>query len=237
MGKKQRKFVSISEAILEMENTLLMQSELNKREALEPLLSKLENLQIRKGTIKVHPLDFVSRDGLWIKYQGSEKFYYGFDLVELFLDLLSSKPADTVSEVYSEIEWVKAGVSKHPKTSIAGLLVETEMEKFKCVQCGHCCLDLSGVYQTSVPEIDIKRWKRAQRFDILEWVAPFEGMNDIWISPKTGEYVNRCPWLRKLPKQRKYICRIHETKPEHCRNFPKSKRHALDTGCKGFPTE
>ena len=75
MSTKQRKFVSISEAILEIKDTLLMQSELNKREELEPLLGKLEKLQIRKGTIKVHPLDFVSRAGLWIKYQGSEKFY------------------------------------------------------------------------------------------------------------------------------------------------------------------
>ena len=168
---------------------------------------------------KVHPLDFVSRDGLWIKYQGSEKFYYGIDLVDLFLDLLSSIPAETVSEAYSEIEWVKASVAKHPKSGLAGLLVETEMEKFKCVQCGHCCLDLSGAYQTSVPASDIKRWKHEQRFDILEWVGSFEGMDEIWISPKTGEYMNRCSWLRKLSKKSEYICRIHETKPEHCRNL------------------
>jgi len=174
---------------------------------------------------------------MWIKYQGNEKFYYGTDLVDFFLDLLSLKSAETVSEVYSEIEWVKASVAKHPKTGVTGLLVETEMEKFKCVRCDHCCLDLSDAYQTSVPETDIKRWRREQRFDILEWVGPFEGMDEIWISPKTGEYVNRCPWLRKLPKQNKYICRIHETKPEKCRNFPKSKRHALDNGCKGFPAE
>ncbi len=132
---------------------------------------------------------------------------------------------------------MKASVAKNPKTGVAGLLVETEMEKFKCVQCGHCCLDLSDAYQTSVPDSDVKRCKREQRFDILEWVGPFEGMDEIWISPKTGEYVNRCQWLRKLPKQNKYICRIHETKPEHCRNFPKSKRHTLDYVCEGFPTE
>jgi Fe-S-cluster containining protein len=237
MGKKQLKIVSISEAITEIKNTLLMQPDLDKREEIKPLLAQIEDFQIRKGTKKVHPLDFVSRDGLWIKYQGSEKFYYGTDLVELFLDLLSSKPAETVSEVYSEIEWVKASIAKHPKTGVAGLLVETEMEKFKCIQCGHCCLNLSGAYQTSVPDSDMKRWKREQRFDILEWVGPFEGMDEIWISPKTGEYVNRCPWLRKLPKKSKYICRIHETKPEHCRNFPKSKRHALDNDCKGFSAE
>jgi len=140
--------------------------------------------------------------------------------VELFLDLLSLKPAETVSEVYSEIEWVKASVAKHPKTGVAGLLVETEMEKLKCVQCGHCCLNLSGAYQTSVPESDIKRWKREQRTDILEWVITFGDLNEIWISPKTGEYVSRCPWLRKLPKKIEYICRIHETKPEYVNRCP-----------------
>jgi len=64
MGTKHLKFVSITEAITEIENTLLMQSELNKREELEPLLRQLEDLQIRKGTKKVHPLDFISRNGL-----------------------------------------------------------------------------------------------------------------------------------------------------------------------------
>jgi hypothetical protein len=195
MGTNYLKFVSIPGAMEEVKTTLLMQSEFKKREELEPILRQIEDKQIKKDTQKAHPLDFVSRDGLWIKYRGSKKFYYGTDLVKFFLDLLSSKPAETLSKVYSEIEWVKASVAKHPKTGETGLLVETEMEKFECVQCGHCCLELSGAYQTSVPDSDIKRWRREQRFDILEWVGPFEGMNEIWISPKTGEYVNRCPWF------------------------------------------
>ncbi len=111
------------------------------------------------------------------------------------------------------------------------------MEKFECLQCGHCCLDLSDAFETSVPDSDVLRWERENRYDILEWVVSFAELNDIWINPKTGEPVDRCPWLRKLPKKDKYICRIHETKPEHCRNFPKSKRHALDDHCKGFSAE
>jgi hypothetical protein len=79
--------------------------------------------------------------------------------------------------------------------------------------------------------------QREQWFDILKWVGPFECMGEIWIGPKVGEYVNRCTWLRKLPKQNKYIYRIHGTKPEYCRIFPKSKRHAIDDDCKGFPAE
>jgi len=165
MHKKHLKFVSITEAFAELKNTLDMQSELKKREEILPLLRRIEDLQIRRGTRDVHPLDFARRNGLWIKSNGSEKFYYGLELVEL-LDLLVSKPAETVSEVYSEIECVKASVAKHPKTGVNELLIETEMEKFKCVQCGHCCLNLSDAYQTSVPDSDIKRWKREQRFDI-----------------------------------------------------------------------
>ena len=84
MGTKHLKFVSIPDAIEEIKTTLLVQSEFKKREELEPILRQLEDFQIRKDTIKVHPLDFVSREGLWIKYQGSEKFYYGIDLVEFF---------------------------------------------------------------------------------------------------------------------------------------------------------
>jgi hypothetical protein len=205
MHKKHLRFVSISEAVSELKNTLSMQSELQQRDEIEPLLGWLEDLEIRKDTRKVHPLEFVRRKGLWIKFQdgGSEKFYYGIELVELFSDLLSTKSVETVSKMYSEIQWVKTSVAKHPKTNATGLLIETEMEKFKCVQCGHCCMNLSDAYQTSVPDADVKRWKRENRIDILEWVDTFGGLNDVWISPKTNEAASRCPWLRKLQKKEK----------------------------------
>jgi len=82
-------------------------------------------------------------------------------------------------------------------------------------------------------------WEREGRFDILEWVDPIHisedhYIYDIWINPKTGADVSRCPWLRKFPKQDKYICRIHDVKPEHCRKYPSSMKHAEETGCKGF---
>ncbi len=152
-GINHLKSVSISDVMEEIKNTLLMKSESNKRQKLGPLLLQLDDLQIQKGTKKVHLLDFVSRHRLWIKYQGDETFHYGTDLVDFFLNLLSSKSTESVSMVYSEIEWLNANVPKHPKTGVIGLLVETEMEKSKCV---HFCLDLSGAYQTSVPETDIK---------------------------------------------------------------------------------
>jgi Fe-S-cluster containining protein len=237
MGRKHLIFLSIPEALEELFKTLMMQSEVKKQEEVEPLLARIEAFEIRKDEINVHPLDLVDRHGVWIKSDGSDKFYYGVYLVEFFIDLLNSKPSETIAEVYSTIEWVSANVAKHPESGVTGLLIETEMENFECAQCGHCCLDLSDAYQSTVPDFDVLRWKCENRSDILEWVDSFSGLNDIWISPKTGEPVDRCPWLRKLPKKNEYICRIHETKPEHCRNFPKSKRHALENGCKGFPED
>ena len=111
-------------------------------------------------------------------------------------------------------------------------------EGFRCKQCGNCC-NLGDAYETSATEQDILLWEMEGRTDILEWVDPIDCGNghyvyDIWISPRTGDYVDRCPWLRKLPNKNKYICRIHDVKPEHCRDFPKSKEQANKVGCIGF---
>ena len=84
MHKKHLKFASISEAVSELKSTLTIQSELKQLEEIEPLLGWFGNLEIRKDTRKDHPLEFVRRKGLWIKFQdgGNEKFYYGIELVE-----------------------------------------------------------------------------------------------------------------------------------------------------------
>lgn len=110
---------------------------------------------------------------------------------------------------------------------------------FKCKQCGHCCLHLYDAFSTCATEEDIKMWEQEGRDDILEWVDTIQLGNDhfiydIWISPVTNDDVKRCPWLRKLPNQDKYICRIHDVKPAHCRAYPQSRQHGLETGCKGF---
>jgi len=110
---------------------------------------------------------------------------------------------------------------------------------FNCKQCGHCCLNLNDAFSTSVSEEDIFLWESQGRHDILEWVEVIdlgngEAVYDIWINPETGEDVHRCPWLRKLPGQDRYICRIHDVKPAHCLEYPHSRDHAEETGCMGF---
>ena len=100
-------------------------------------------------------------------------------------------------------------------------------------------MNLGDAFSTCATEEDIHLWEENGREDILKWVDPIsigDGhyVYDIWINPKTGDDVDRCPWLRKLPNQNKYICRIHDVKPNHCRNYPRSKEHAEKTGCLGF---
>jgi len=99
---------------------------------------------------------------------------------------------------------------------------------FNCKQCGHCCLNLNA-FATCASEVDVQRWMREGRNDILEWVEPVALGDvvvayDIWMDPKTGEDVSCCPWLLKLPNSDKYICRIHDVKPELCRDYPKIAR-------------
>ena len=109
---------------------------------------------------------------------------------------------------------------------------------FLCCQCGHCCINVSGAFSACATDADIERWEVAGRDDILAWVDPIaigdECVYDIWVNPETGEDVARCPWLRKMRGQESFVCRIHDLKPDHCRAYPTSRRHAEATGCPGF---
>jgi Fe-S-cluster containining protein len=180
--------------------------------------------------------------GIWYVAKGTRKgkFVPASDFKKLAIDLIPKVKyrVDEIAQVYEWTMWVNTVSGKDPDGE-EGLWVETEMEKFRCTRCGHCCLKLHDAYCTSVDMEQVRRWRKEDRWDILERVEIMmvdgeELFADIWFSPTTGEEATRCPWLRKLPNKDIYKCRIHETKPPHCRNFPKSKKHALTTGCKGF---
>ncbi len=86
-----------------------------------------------------------------------------------------------------------------------------------CNLCGKCCKYGEGSGLGSASRSDVIRWQK-HRPDILEYAPP--PIHELWISPVTGEETRRCPWLRKLPKQNSFVCRIHEFKPDVCRNYP-----------------
>jgi Fe-S-cluster containining protein len=112
---------------------------------------------------------------------------------------------------------------------------------FECKRCGNCCMNLTGAFQACASEADVRRWEEAGRDDILNWVDPIAVgdtcVYDIWVNPRTGDDVARCPWLRKVRGADKYTCRIHDLKPDHCRRYPLSRKHAEETGCRGFSDE
>jgi uncharacterized protein len=94
-----------------------------------------------------------------------------------------------------------------------------------CNQCGKCCtLYSNGGLSAVDSEID---WWEEYRPEIFAYVSD----KKIWISPVTGKQMIRCPWLRKLPNQNKYMCRIYFDRPEDCRHYPVSIDQMIRDGC------
>ena len=83
-----------------------------------------------------------------------------------------------------------------------------------CNQCGKCCTLYGGDgLSASASEIE---WWETYRPDIARYVSG----EKIWISPVTGKQMMRCPWLRKLPNQNKFVCRIYYDRPDDCKYYP-----------------
>ncbi len=73
---------------------------------------------------------------------------------------------------------------------------------------------------------DINRWVREGRSDILKHVLVYsyydiflgevvEG-GELWFD-EYGNKLDRCPFIEE--KEGKIFCKIHETKPEQCREY------------------
>jgi len=84
----------------------------------------------------------------------------------------------------------------------------------ECNQCGKCCKNYSDG-GLSASKDDIKFWE-IFRPEIYRFVSE----EKIWIDPGTGKQIKRCPWLRQLPNQEKYICDIYNDRPEDCKHYP-----------------
>lgn len=109
-------------------------------------------------------------------------------------------------------------------------------KQFKCKRCGHCCKDFLGGYCNSVGLDYINFLEENGRGDILKWICQIsDDIYDYWIHPRIGDDVSKCPWLKKEGKI--YTCKIQGYKPPICANYPLSKTHAKETGCKGFSKE
>jgi Fe-S-cluster containining protein len=94
-----------------------------------------------------------------------------------------------------------------------------------CNQCGKCCT-LYGNGGLSVTDSEIGWWE-TYRPEIADYVSG----GKIWISPVTGKQMLRCPWLRKLPKQDKYVCRIYFDRPDDCKHYPVTIEQMINDDC------
>lgn len=88
------------------------------------------------------------------------------------------------------------------------------MGPFKCYQCGECCIILWGSFEATCD--DIIRWRTEGRTDILRHVEIVNAQRD-----GSGIFTSKsCPFLLRDIAQNAYVCMIHDTKPEYCRNYP-----------------
>jgi len=95
----------------------------------------------------------------------------------------------------------------------------------ECNQCGKCCINYgNGGLSASQSEIDL--WEIFKP-EIFRYVSD----GKIWVSPVTGKQMLRCPWLRKLPHQEKYICRIYNDRPAECKHYPVTIEQMVQDEC------
>lgn len=234
MSNKNIKILSINQAIKEIINDFCLY---NTQNHLFAKVYESLNKGITKSGSKRMKLwhgDYERVEGIFYKKNNHSKeiFIECNDFSNNLSDCLLKKQYESkkIADIYTIVFFVNA-YPLYNDINNSDICIETEMEKFKCIQCGHCCLKFSDAYQNSVEENDYERWVAEKRQDILKYI--YNGC-ELWVSPITGDYVYRCPWLRKMPKKKIYKCRIQNTKPKLCREYPKSKKHALQTGCKGF---
>ncbi|MBW2145197.1 MAG: YkgJ family cysteine cluster protein [Deltaproteobacteria bacterium] len=163
----------------------------------------------------------------------------GNGLADHLCDLLHTADLSPkqLSSICSRVFHTLAFPEADSETGRMGIRIETGMEDYRCRQCGQCCQSLD--YHSAVTEEDVEKWQRAGRNDILERVGRFKTCDHgtayrIWMIPGTRQLAKRCPFLYKEPSENRWICRIHDAKPDICRQYPVTRKHALMTGCPGF---
>lgn len=183
----------------------------------------------------------IRKNGAWISVSG-QKHMRWMQWAQLVDHLCASlKNADISPEllasVCARVFQARAYPEIDPGSGRQGIRIETGMERYHCRQCGRCCRVLD--YRNELTEADVQTWREQGRTDILKWVGVFRGENGktvyrIWMIPGTRKMADTCPFLKKIPSQNRWVCKIHQVKPAICRQYPVTRKHALMTGCPGF---
>lgn len=62
-------------------------------------------------------------------------------------------------------------------------------------------------------------------------ISNFVSEGKIWIDPDTGKQLKRCPWLKQLPGEEKYICDIYFDRPDDCKHYPVTIEQMIKDEC------
>ena len=100
-----------------------------------------------------------------------------------------------------------------------------------CTNCGKCCTNSDYMGSLEATGADVKRWRRQGRGDILRFAIVMGPSNnphaDLWVDNQTGEERRRCPFVRKVRNQNRYLCTIYETRPKVCRDYVPWAPHTI----------
>lgn len=147
-------------------------------------------------------------------------------------------PLAMMSEICARIFQTSAWPGQDTENRCDGIWIKTQMSNFKCRRCGNCCRNLK--YHNDCTENDYTRWKKLARQDILDKVmviAPSVAgipRYKIWKKTGSGKLYEKCPWLVPAPVNGRYECSIQKIKPDYCRQYPLTRKHAVMTGCQGI---
>ena len=183
----------------------------------------------------------ASKNGVWVNVPGKSamRWLAGSELVAYMCELVEKTdiPPELLASLCNRVFHTRSWTTVDSQSGQIGIHVETGMEGFECRQCGYCCKPLE--YRNELTAADVARWKQQNRIDILPWVGTSRrGKGEIvyrmWVNPDTLRFVEICPFIEERSPENRWVCTIHNTKPEICRHYPVSRKHALMTGCLGF---
>lgn len=181
------------------------------------------------------------KEGVWVSEENHHRMRWleGAELVEFMCAAVTGAllVPDQLTALCRLVFQAPCRAGRCPDTGRSGVWVQTGMETFACRQCGQCCTQLK--YHDGVTADDIQRLVDLQRDDVLKWVGRTgtgsgETVYRIWVIPGTNRYAPICPFLCNGPSSGQRLCAIHDVKPQVCRHYPVSRKHAMMTGCPGF---
>jgi Fe-S-cluster containining protein len=99
-----------------------------------------------------------------------------------------------------------------------------------CTRCGKCCLNDDYMSTLSFDRTDVARWRKQGARTFCSTSGRSFREYDAWIKPD-GSDCTRCPFARKDAGAATHKCRIYDTRPQVCRDYPSSYAQMEFVGC------